>query len=293
VDVASDSPPAGLLRQLETRTPGQLHDSFPPQTFGFALNTRTPPFNDIRVRRALNYAVDRDEMVRILGGPQLAQVTCQILPPGNPGYRRYCPYSRPVSTSGAWTAPDNRLAQRLVRDSGTRGDRVTVWTTDVVPNAEPSARYLVAALRRLHYRVDLRVIPDDLDAYFHSVQDPQGNESVQIAFSGWIADYPAPSGILIPLFSCASVPAGTAFGPNVSRFCDRVVEKEIRTAVVLQSSDPSAAGEAWARVDRTIVDQAPWLSLPTALQVYFTSTRTGNVQVNPQWGMLLGQLWIQ
>ena len=63
-------------------------------------------------------------------------------------------------------------------------------------------------------------------------------------------------------------------------------------ALAVQASDPAAAGEAWAGVDRSIVDQAPWLALPTPLQVYFVSTRTSNVQVSPQWGMLLSQLWI-
>jgi hypothetical protein len=63
-------------------------------------------------------------------------------------------------------------------------------------------------------------------------------------------------------------------------------------ALAVQASEPAAAGEAWGGVDRSIVDRAPWLELPTPLQVYFMSSRTGNVQVSPQWGMLLSQLWI-
>ena len=63
-------------------------------------------------------------------------------------------------------------------------------------------------------------------------------------------------------------------------------------ALAVQASEPAAADKDWAGVDRSIVNQAPLLSLPTQLQVYFVSTRTRNVQVNPEWGMLLGQLWI-
>lgn len=87
---------------------------------------------------------------------------------------------------------------------------------------------------------------------------------------------------------CTSVPAGT----NTSHFCDRRVEAEMKKALAVEANEPAAAGEAWAGVDRSIVDRAPWLAMPTQLQVYFVSARTSNVQVNLQWGMLLSQLWI-
>jgi ABC-type transport system substrate-binding protein len=49
------------------------------------------PFNDIGVRRALNYAVDRGKVAKLVGSD--AQPTCQFLPPYIPGYQRYCPYT--------------------------------------------------------------------------------------------------------------------------------------------------------------------------------------------------------
>src|SRR5215831_19581623 len=59
----------------------------------FALNTRTPPFNNLKARQAINYAADRNAYVKIGGGPSLAVPTCQILPPNFPGYKPYCPYT--------------------------------------------------------------------------------------------------------------------------------------------------------------------------------------------------------
>ena len=51
------------------------------------LNVNAPPFNHLAVRRAVNLALDRGAVVNSYGGPIAAQPTCQILPPGLPGYR--------------------------------------------------------------------------------------------------------------------------------------------------------------------------------------------------------------
>ena len=70
------------------------------------LNTRVPPFNDVRVRRAVNYAVDRNRMDDLRGGPELERPSCQVLPPNLDGYRRYCPYTIRPSADGRYTGPD-------------------------------------------------------------------------------------------------------------------------------------------------------------------------------------------
>jgi len=100
----------------------------------FFLNTRAPPFDDLRVRHALNLAVDRGAAVKLLGGRRLAVPACQLLPPGMPGYRPYCPYTVHPNPAGTWIAPDLARARALVRASGTKGMRVTVWQSDLEPS---------------------------------------------------------------------------------------------------------------------------------------------------------------
>jgi ABC-type transport system substrate-binding protein len=138
------------------------------------------------------------------------------------------------------------------------------------------------ALSTLGYRPSLRIIP--FDGYFDALYAPTNR--VQIRFVGWGADFPAPSGFLPPLFSCGSVPW------NVSHFCDPVVERAMDRALVLQASDPAAANAAWADVDRMITDRSPELAYANLQDVYFVSERVGNVQINPQWQLLLDQLWV-
>ena len=104
------------------------------------LNTRLPPFNDVRVRRALNYAVDRESVVRAVGGQDFAQPTCQFLPPGFAGYRPYCPFTIRPAAGVDWSGPDLAKSRRLVEQSGTRGTAVIVWIRRIRLRADARER---------------------------------------------------------------------------------------------------------------------------------------------------------
>ena len=113
---------------LKRRSPGRLFTDAVPAVNYMFLNVRTPPFDDLGVRQALNYAVDRRAVADLTGGPDLADPTCQILPPGFPNYVPTCRYTLDPDPGGAWTAPDLARARRLIGQSGTAGMEVTVWT---------------------------------------------------------------------------------------------------------------------------------------------------------------------
>ena len=67
----------------------------------------------------------------------------------------------------------------------------------------------------------------------------------------------------------------------------------MRRAGRLQTTDPVASGKLWAEIDHALTDQAPWVSSTTLPQKVFVSERVGNFQHNPQWGVLLDQLWVR
>jgi len=90
-DWSADGVPAKLLSQLTTRYASRLHSYPGSDTEFLQINTTLPPFDDLRVRRALNYAIDRRVVTRLFGGPAAATPACQVLPPGLFGYSPYCP----------------------------------------------------------------------------------------------------------------------------------------------------------------------------------------------------------
>jgi peptide/nickel transport system substrate-binding protein len=192
-------PPVERQKELLTRYPGRLHsDAVPWMDFMF-LNTRVPPFDDLRVRQALSYAVDRKRIVDLRGGPLAAQPTCQLLPPPVPGYRPYCPYTLGRNPAGTWTAPDLPKAKALVAASGTRGMRVEVLAYDQFGRVG-YGRYFVSLLRRLGYRSSFRVIPKLFPDYLEYAGNSRNR--AQLGTMGWYADFP--SSALRYLFRCAS-----------------------------------------------------------------------------------------
>jgi YVTN family beta-propeller protein len=284
------SPPAQALAQLAARFTTQLH-VFPGRaTNELFVNMRVAPFDDVRARQALNYALDRATSLSA-GGFATATPTCQVLPPNFPGYEPYCPYTLNPRL-GSWSAPNLEKARALVRASGTRGSRVTLWypSASPLPGSAPPAT-VMAALRQMGYRPSLHVIKG-LSDYFAKVYDSRTR--AQVGFSGWLADFAAGSGYLTPQVSCQSFKPGSALqNQNASEFCDPSVDARIRRALRLQAADPSASGPAWAAIDRAVVDRAALVPINNPRDLEFTSRRVGNYQFNPQWGVLLDQLWVR
>jgi peptide/nickel transport system substrate-binding protein len=283
----SQTPPSeGRMAEIKTRYASQVHTNPQPATIALFLNTRLAPFDRLDVRRALNYAADRAAAVRAAGGADVAQATCQILPPNFPGYRPYCPYTAGPTANGSWTAPDLAKARALVAASGTRGMKVTFWSWGDLGGIGP---YAVKLLRSLGYRVSMKVL-DGYD-YWFAVNDLR--TQAQIGTAEWISDYPAAAGFFNPILTCASFTPNDPETANNAQFCDPRIDRRIEQAVAEQATNPDAARGLWEGVDRQTVDQAPWVPLVNPKVVDVLSKRVGNYQYSPHLGVLFSQLWVR
>jgi peptide/nickel transport system substrate-binding protein len=286
-DIVLGSPSRTVLARLRTEHPGQLHFHKLPSLEWVWLNTRAAPFNDIRVRRALNLAVDRNAAVDVFGGPGTASATCQALPPGSSGYVRACPYTQHPSADGRWSAPDLARARRLVAGTRHRGMLVTYWTFNEWPS-EPLAHVTMRALRRLGYRTRLRFLSDEHPP-------PVRLDQLQAAGAGGILDAPAAGPFLSRLrSSCRGWrPRRPGDVPNLSAFCDRRMNASVDSALRLEAVAPDRARRLWAAADRRLVDRAAWVPLVNEATVHVTGARVGNYAWSPWAGALLDQMWIR
>jgi YVTN family beta-propeller protein len=280
-DFDLNSVPSDLVREVKTQYASQTHVNPQQGVTYLFLNTKEPPFDDLRVRRAVNYAVDRFAAARISTRSTGGSPTCQILPPDFPGYERYCPYALHPVASGRWNGSDLARARELVAASATGGARVTVWEPD---NHRGEARFVVALLRNLGYRASVRRVPHEI--YYDPAKGALNPRlHVQAGLFSWNADYPAASNYLANFFSCDA--------PNLSQFCRPAIQTQIRRALALQTTDLYRSDQLWSRIDRAVVDQAPVVPLFTLQEIDIVSARVGNYQYQPQWGALLDQLWVR
>jgi peptide/nickel transport system substrate-binding protein len=282
--VSSGELPLAEDRALALTDANHLYTAPAPTLSYLFVNVRERPFDDPRVRRALNYAIDRRRMVALAGGSGLASLSCQMVPPGLPGYAPTCPFTRNPTPAGTWSAPDLTRARRLIAASGSRGARVHIW--GFAGRYVSVVRYAGEVLRRLGYRVRVRLLADS-NRYFAYVNDSRHH--VQVGFTGWIADFLNASSFFDP-FTCSQLVRNSSANNNTSQFCERAVDAGYDAAL---SARGTAANARWAALDRRVLAAAPAVPLFNRRTLLLLSDRVGNAQTHQELGPLLDQFWVR
>jgi YVTN family beta-propeller protein len=277
----------GDNQSIAIRYPTRVHVGLKLGTSYVFLNTRQPPFTNVKARQAINYAIDRARILQFFHfAPGQAAATCQILPADFPGHQSYCPYTGGPENE-IWHVPDMAKALRLVKDSGTANMPVKVLTFKDFPWREASS-YLVRLLKELGYRA--RLDPVSFNRFFAELANSR--TKIQMGFGGgWGADFPAPSTFFLPLLSCRSSHESPT--SNWAEFCDPRVDKLASEAEAAQPTDPAAARRLWAQADRIVTNQAPYVPVYDQASAAFVSARVGNYQDSPGYGPLLDQMWVR
>jgi peptide/nickel transport system substrate-binding protein len=282
-DVLWNGAPADDVDSLRTRYGAQLHTNPGIGTQYMYLNTTEAPFNSPDARRAVAYALDRQALSSAQNG-DVAPVTCQIVPPDFAGYQPYCPFTAGDRAAGKWSFPDLATAKRLVRRSGTLGDKVVLLEYDNRAAFTELVNRTKAELQGIGYRVSVLWVTENFPPSM-TRHDYDWNAGL----TGWGADYPAASDYLAPIGSCH--PTLGFF--NLSRYCDTDTSRRIDAALAQQVTDPGGANDAWARIDKSIVDAAAVIPFGNDVRQDFVSRRVGNVLVHPITGPLVGQMWVR
>ncbi len=265
-DWMQNPPPARRTVELRRRFEGtRLRVDRLPSTYYFWMNTRRPPFNDLRIRRAANFAVSPRALSRVYGG-QLAP-THQILPPELPGFKRFNLYPY-----------DLRKARRLVAAARPRDRRITVWTDFESPNLEAGA-YFAGQLRKIGFRVKLEV--RNADNYF-TVIGSRRTPNLDAGFSDWFMDFPHPDDFFQPLLFGGSILP--FYNGNFAKIAVRRLDAKIQ-ALNRQPLGP-ATEQAYASLDRSYMKLAPWVPYGTRLLTTFVSRAVDfdRVLFNPVFG---------
>lgn len=206
-------------------------------TYYFWMKTDRAPFDDLKVREAVNYAVDPAALERIYSGQ--IKGTQQILPPGMPGYSKFEPYPH-----------DMAKAKELIKEANPSDMDITVWTDTESPNNE-AGEYYDGVLKELGFNTTLKII--NADNYF-TVIGNQSTANLDTGWSDWFQDYPHPNDFFQPLLAESSI-LQTNNG-NFANFRDPEVDKEITKLGEEQLGPEQEA--AYEALDEKVMEEAPW-----------------------------------
>ncbi len=286
IDWMLDPPRPEDIASLQVQHPDRLVLSPNPITIYVGFDLRRSPVDDVRVRQAVNYAIDRDHLVELLGGVSSHRPTCQILPPNFQGYEPFCPYTLEPG-SGRWSGPDVSKARALIEAAGVVGEEVNVWVMREDPflgKTPPVMRYVTDVLNDIGLRAELTI--KEIDPYFGVIYGAPSRHPPHVYLSGWATDYLGAANFIETQFRCGA-------SANASGYCSDRLDARIREAKQLQQTDPAAANAAWIEIEHQLVREAVWAPLTNPLTPYAFSDRVGNVQVHPQWGLLLSRVWVR
>jgi peptide/nickel transport system substrate-binding protein len=253
-DFMIDQPASDRLGEVKSQYGDRFRLEESINTYYFFMNTQKPPFNDVRVRQAINYALDPDALNRIFGGR--LHPTQQILPPGMPGYQEYKLYP----------GPDMNKAKQLIAEANPADRDITVWTNDE-PDPKRIGEYYHDLLTQLGFNATLKVIAGDV--YWSTI----GNEStpdVDTGFANWFQDFPHPDDFFRPLLH------GESILPTNSNNFSRVdiVANDAKLDELLQKQlGDGGVADQYAALDKAYMEQAVWAPYGNERFSTFTSER--------------------
>jgi ABC-type transport system substrate-binding protein len=128
----------------------------------------------------------------------------------------------------------------------------------------------------------------DLATRYPTRVHPGPRSKVQMGLFAWGADFPAAGAFILPVLSCRSFHEAPSGAGNLAEYCDPRADRLASRAQAAQN--PAAARRLWARVDRLVTDQAPWVPILNESLAAFVSSRVGNYQEAPAYAYLLDQM---
>ncbi|CAO1668286.1 ABC transporter substrate-binding protein [Salinicola sp. NYA28a] len=261
VDIAGDGIPPAQFLQFRNDPDfkdlmvigNQLHTGY------LTMNVTMPPLDNVEVRRAINMAINKERIVRIINGRAIP--ANQPLPPAMPGYdKEYEGYPYDVAQ-----------AKALLEEAG-YGDG---FDTEIyVMNTDPQPR-IAQAIQQDLAQVGVRAEIKSL-AQANVIAAGGAKDQAPMVWSGgmaWIADFPDPSNFWGPILGCEGAVPG---GWNWAWYCNEELDAEADAADAMVAPDQQQArAERWGKIFTTAMDDAPWVPIFNEQRFTVHSARMG------------------
>ena len=229
----------------------QLHTGY------VTMNVTQPPFDNLKVRQAVNMAINKDRIVRLINNR--AAPASQALPPAMPGYN-------PENKGYAYD-PDG--AKKLLAEAGVGEITTELYTMNVDPNPR-IAQAIQQDLAAVGIKAEIRSLAQA------EVIAAGGTGKAPMIWSGgmaWIADFPDPANFYYGILGCAGAVDG---GWNWSRYCNKELDARAGNADAMVKDDQSATRiTEWKAIFDDVLKDAPWAPIFNEKRFTYHSARLG------------------
>ncbi len=215
----------------------QLHTGY------ITINTQIKPFDNLKVRQALNMAINKERVIQVINGR--AKPATQVLPPLMPGY----------DTTYKGYSYDPKKAKALLAEAGlAKGFSTVMYVNNVDPNPR-IAQIMQQDLANIGIKVELKTLAQS------TVIEAGGTKAtaplVWSGGMGWIADYPDPNNFYWPILSATSAAPG---GWNWAWYANESLDKRAEAADALAApSQKEARIKLWRGIYADLMKDAPWV----------------------------------
>jgi peptide/nickel transport system substrate-binding protein len=236
------------------------------------MNTEMKPFNNARVRRAVNYAINKPRLIRLTGG--FATIADGIVPPSmpwsDPGLPRY--------------DYDPEKARALLREAGyPNGFTTTLEYMEDLPILVRLAEGIQQDLQQIGINASLKPVNS---AAFNV--DAGSRHQVPFGVWGWFQDYPDPSDFLDVLFNGEHITDTDC--NNVSFYNNPEVNRLLDQAMSGMNSDER--NDLFRRAEDVIMRDAPWVPLDHEVVPLLYNPRVHGTRPHPVWGWRYEWMWL-
>jgi peptide/nickel transport system substrate-binding protein len=258
----ADFVPAAQLAQARNnpQVASRLVTSQPGAVNFVAMNTQRGALKNVKVRQALEYAIDRKAFIAASGGPVSGSPATTLITPGIAGRQEYDLY--PAGEDG-----NVAKAKQLLAAAGHAHDLKFTLITSNDSMATAQAQAVEQGLERAGVKITL--LPLDSNAVSERVT--QGKGDYDMYLGSWQPDFPSPNANIEPLYDSSQIGNG---GYNTSRYDNPAVDKAIEKATA--EVDRAKAEQDWAAIDKQIMQDAPVIPVSYAKNSFLHGSNVQN-----------------
>ncbi|MCW3030226.1 MAG: extracellular solute-binding protein family 5 [Solirubrobacterales bacterium] len=281
--VQSDAPAAPIVKLAVQQHPSQLVISAGGGAGDryVAVNNSNGPFKNVNLRKALWAATDREALDRLRGGKTVADVMTHFLWNGIAGFEESGGFPGPKVDYNEHPTGDMAVAEKYMKLAGYPSGKYTgSETLQVVGDSSAPANNVAETvnqtLRTLGFKTKLNLVEHTV---MYAKYCGVVSEKIDVCPNvGWIADFGDPQAVLdVPFNGNLIVKNGTNSNWGLVNHPKINAAMEAAKKVV----GTKARGEAWAKIDRELVEEAVAIPYQWAKEPYIEAKNV--VGVNQYW----------